>query len=226
MFTADQRVVADRWGPLSPPRGTWPSAQGKSTTGPSGAQPPAAPPQGSVRVPGQPHLVCRPAPAPPSTGQGRWDCMSPTRKITPTVFLQALLGWGFLQDQKPPHLPAAESKHLSAHIRGSGKGGVPQQPPCSHCQEPWGPAASRAEHYPPDAVLGVIRSAPGKCSSPVRLSLSSGLAGDSLAPEPTPSTLAPRPQAATAPSCRLPSRSWLTSSFYKVAATAPAPTAA
>lgn len=89
-------------------------------------------------------------------GKGRRDCMSPTRKITPptcclpTSFAQV----GTLLGPEPPHPAAAEGKHLSAHIRGSGKGGVlAQQPPRSTLPGALGSSCiPRAEHYPPRAL--------------------------------------------------------------------------
>lgn len=51
--------------------------------------------------------------------------MSPTRKITPyTLSSYKPCPGGDPTRPEPPHPAAAEGKHLSAHIRGSGKGGV------------------------------------------------------------------------------------------------------
>lgn len=82
--------------------------------------------------------------------------MSPTRKITPPTHC---LPTGFAQvdillGPEPPHPAAVEGRHLSAHIRGSGQGGVlAQQPPCSTLPGAlWSSCIPRAEHHPPRAL--------------------------------------------------------------------------
>lgn len=158
LFTArPKRVVADRCeDPLSPPRGTWPSAQGKALLVPVVPSPPAAPPQGSVKCLANRTFVCRPAPALQSTGQRDVGLHESHQKNSPPTHClpTSLAQVGTLLGPEPPHPAAAEGKHLSAHIRGSGKGGVlAQQPPCSTLPGALGSSCiPRAEHYPPRAL--------------------------------------------------------------------------
>ena len=153
-----KRVVADRCeDPLSPPRGTWPSVQGKALL--------AAVAPSPHRLP-HPREVLSAWPTAPLfadlhlhsslLGKRRRDCMSPTRKITPpthclpTSFAQV----GTLLGPEPPHPAAVEGRHLSAHIRGSGLGGVlAQQLPRSTLPGAlWSSCIPRAEYHPPRAL--------------------------------------------------------------------------